>query len=66
MNKVLFFKAPADINGHIEQLVIDTETKEYKRGYYLFIAGGVRVQSKKDLTELEYELKQYGFKKVEE
>lgn len=66
MNKVLTFKAPTDINGHVEQLVVDTETKAYKRGYYLFVAGGVRVQSKKDLTELEYELKQYGFKKVEE
>lgn len=65
MNKVLTFKAPIDINGHIEQLVVDTEAKEYKRGHYLFIGGGVRVQSKKDLTELEYELKQYGFKKVE-
>ena len=63
MNKLLF-KAPVDENGNTEQLVIDTEKKEYSKGYFLFIGGGVRVETKQMLNELEYQLKENDFKEV--
>lgn len=63
MNKLLF-KAPVDENGNTEQLVIDTEKKEYSRGCFLFIGGGVRVETKQMLNELEYQLKENDFKEV--
>ena len=51
--------------GNVYELAIDLEKKEYRAGYFLFIASETDIDmKKKEIDKLAQRLEFFGFKKV--
>ncbi len=55
----------ANCSGSL-QLIIDTENKTYKRGYFLTSYDVITIGSKKNLERIIEQLENDGFKRVEQ
>ncbi len=65
MKNELRFSTQINRLGNVYELAIDLEKKEYRVGYFLFIASETDIDmKKKEIDKLAQRLEFFGFKKV--
>lgn len=57
----LTFRTPNNRMGNNTQLIIDTESKTYKKGAYLSTSWDCIIRNKKEIDNLEITLKSEGY-----
>ena len=65
MKDIIRFSTQINRLGNVYELAIDLEKKEYRDGYFLFIASETDIDmKKKEIDKLAQRLEFFGFKKV--